>query len=36
MYLLYADESGSIDDPNGDFFVLNANNQGYPFPKASL
>ncbi len=22
MYLLYADESGSIDDPNGDFFVL--------------
>ena len=22
MYLLYTDESGSIDDPNGDFFVL--------------
>lgn len=22
MYLLYADESGSIDDPNADFFVL--------------
>lgn len=22
MYLLYSDESGSVDDPNGDFFIL--------------